>query len=226
MRDIQITVRALTNDPRTDQQIVWLGDAHGKVLLPLIVGGTAAVSIYLSETQSTPTRPLTHDLIASCLDQFHTPLQEVRFDEFVGEVLDAELVLSSGEERFTLRARPSDAVALALRCDAPIFMSEAVLSELGIEVPSALAGVRHTNPSDGSQQIRSHGEKENPKSGQDRLAGDEKGVPTEHCADSHGRLRELQRELVQAVQEERYEQAGEIKRQIMSITECLRRHNG
>ena len=156
MDDIQMTVRALTNDPRTDQLIVWLGGVHGKVLLPLIVGGTPAVSIYLDEARLRHTRPLTHDLIASCLDQFDTRVQEVRFNDLVGEVLNAELVLHSPTEHFTLRARPSDAIALALKHDAPIYMSVAVLADLGFDVSSIGVEARRTNSLDGPQQTRGH----------------------------------------------------------------------
>ena len=228
MREIQLTVRTLTNDPYTGESIAWLEGVHGKVVLPFVVRGTSAMSIYLSLSGERGPRPLTHDLIISCLGQFQARIQEVRFAELQGGVLDAQIVVTTAEKQLSLRARSSDAIALALKSDAPIFLSEEVLSELGLGVALTQAGARNTNPL-GQPQPAYNGEGQGP-GGPEALSDvrpdDEEGTPPDGSGDSRGRLRQLESQLEEAVRHERYEKAGVIKQQIISIRQYLRHGNG
>ena len=227
MRYLQMVVRALTNDPETDETIAWLGGVYGKVILPFAIWGTPAVSIHLSMSGEQGPRPLTHDLIASCLDQVQARVQEVRFDEFEGEVLDAKIVVGSAEGRFTLRARPGDAIALALKCDAPIFLSEAVLFVLGCGSALTQPGGPRTNPLDRPEPTRDCRAEaaDPPEAASDSLPMDTTGMP-DSPRDFSKRLKQLGAQLEEAVRDERYEQAGTIKRQIISIRERLRQNDG
>ena len=181
--------------------------------------------MHLSMSGKQGGRPLTHDLIASCLDQCQARIHEVRFDEFVGEVLDARIVVGSVKERFTLRARPSD--ALALKYDAPIFLSEAVLSTLGYGLTLSQAGGPQTDSLDRPEPTRNFRAEATgpPEAVSDIRPMDRTGMPVS-SRDLSERLNQLGAQLEEAVRDEHYEEAGTIKRQIISIREHLRQNDG
>jgi uncharacterized protein len=100
-------------------------------LLPIVVGHADAGSIAIAASGSTPPRPLTHDLMASVVDALDGHLDAVEVTELRDGAFIANLTLSgpAGERR--VDTRPSDAIALAVRLRAPMFVSEAVLDEAG-----------------------------------------------------------------------------------------------
>jgi bifunctional DNase/RNase len=100
-------------------------------VLPVFVGGLEAVSIVLALSGQSPPRPLTHDLLAALVESVdahvhHVEVTEVREGTFV-----AELAVEGPHGGLSLDSRPSDAIALALRVDAPLFASEEVLDQAG-----------------------------------------------------------------------------------------------
>jgi len=113
----------------TNQPVVVLRDSVGNRYLPIWVGALEASAIALAQQGVVAPRPLTHDLIKEVLTALGRTIKEVRITElkegtFYGEIVfDADTVVS---------ARPSDAIAIALRVGAPIFASEEVLSEAGM----------------------------------------------------------------------------------------------
>jgi bifunctional DNase/RNase len=105
-------------------------DAPHRVL-PIFIGGREAVAIALALSGESPPRPLTHDLLAALIESLdarvdHIEVTEVREGTFV-----AELAVEGPHGGVSLDSRPSDAIALALRLDAPLFASDAVLDEAG-----------------------------------------------------------------------------------------------
>jgi uncharacterized protein len=100
-------------------------------LLPIVVGHADASSIAIAATGSTPPRPMTHDLMASVVHALDGHLDAVEVTELHDGAFIANLTLSgpAGERR--VDTRPSDAIALAVRLQAPMFVSEAVLDEAG-----------------------------------------------------------------------------------------------
>jgi uncharacterized protein len=100
-------------------------------LLPIVVGHADAGSIAIAASGSTPPRPLTHDLMASIVDALDGHLDAVEVTELRDDAFIANLTISgpAGERR--VDTRPSDAIALALRLQAPMFVSETVLDEAG-----------------------------------------------------------------------------------------------
>ena len=100
-------------------------------LLPIFIGASEATAIALALEHIEVPRPMTHDLILLLLDDAGIAIQRVLVTELRDKTFIAELELAEGDEVRSVSCRPSDAVALAVRCGAPIFASEKVLDEAG-----------------------------------------------------------------------------------------------
>ncbi len=112
--------------------VVLLRDDEAGRVLPIWIGAVEATAIAFAQQGVVPPRPLTHDLLCDVLRAIGDSLVEVRIVELRDGVFYALLVLASGTQ---ISARPSDAIALALRTDAKILAAEEVLDEAGIDVP-------------------------------------------------------------------------------------------
>jgi bifunctional DNase/RNase len=109
--------------------IVLVRPVDGGVLLPIWIGPNEAAAIAMAQQGVVAPRPLTHDLFIATLLHAESPLRSVRIVRLEDGVFYAELVLDSG----AVDARPSDAIALALRAAAPIFVADEVLAEAGVD---------------------------------------------------------------------------------------------
>jgi bifunctional DNase/RNase len=116
----------------SNQPIVLLKEADGERYLPIWIGAVEATAIAFAQQGVVPPRPLTHDLIRDLLKAAGQELAQVRITSLQDGVFYAELVFTSGLE---VSARPSDAIAIALRTGSPIFGAEEVLEEAGISIP-------------------------------------------------------------------------------------------
>ena len=105
-------------------------DAPHRVL-PISIGGTEAVAIAVAAAAAPPPRPLTHDLLLSLVVTLDANVDRVEVTELRDGAFHAELAVSGPTGPHRLDSRPSDAIALAVRVDAPLFVSEAVLDEAG-----------------------------------------------------------------------------------------------
>ena len=148
------------------------------------------------------------------LEQCGAWVEEVRIVDLKGRSFYAELVIDTGGRRVCLEARPSDAVALALRCGMPVYLAEEVMEKAGYEIERTPAGEwLYIAPLIGAQA--------SPVSRQEvQMAIDEllAETKTEEKADTpQEQLEMLKRQLRQAVQGERYEEAGDIKKEIERI---------
>ncbi len=120
-------IRGLMMDPGTNMPIVILKDVAGNTVLPIWVGIYEANAIALEiEKVSTP-RPMTHDLLKSVLTGLHAGIRKVVVSELKEDTFYALIWLERGGELISVDSRPSDALALALRLDCPIFVEDAVL---------------------------------------------------------------------------------------------------
>ena len=115
----------------TNQPIVLLRERDGDRYLPVWIGASEAAAIAFAQQGVVPPRPLTHDLMKDVLEALGRPLREVRIVELKDDVFYAVLVFDDGVE---VSARTSDAIALALRTDAPIRAAEDLLDEAGVVV--------------------------------------------------------------------------------------------
>ena len=116
----------------SNQPIVLLREVDGDRYLPIWIGAVEATAIAFAQQGVVPPRPLTHDLIRDLLEAAGQELSQVRITSLQDGVFYAELVFASGLE---VSARPSDAIAIALRTGSPIFGAEEVLDEAGIAIP-------------------------------------------------------------------------------------------
>jgi bifunctional DNase/RNase len=116
----------------SNQPIVLLKELDGVRYLPIWLGAVEATAIAFAQQEVSPPRPLTHDLFKDVLMQLGAKLNNVYLTELKDGVFYAQLNFEEGP---AVSARPSDAIALALRIGAPILASEDLLAEAGIEIP-------------------------------------------------------------------------------------------
>ena len=109
-----------------------LGETKGKRRLPIIIGGFEAQAIAIELEKMTPSRPLTHDLFKSFADTFNVIIKEVIIYNLVEGIFFAKLICNNKEKEIEIDARTSDAIALAVRFQCPIFTYEFILSSAGI----------------------------------------------------------------------------------------------
>ena len=125
--EIEMKIRGLMMDPSTNMPIVILKDTNGNYVLPIWVGVYEANAIALEiEKVSTP-RPMTHDLIKNLLLGLNTAVHKVVVNDLREDTFYALIWLEQDGQTISIDSRPSDALALALRLDCPIYVEESVL---------------------------------------------------------------------------------------------------
>ena len=122
-------IEGLAVDPVTNSPIMLLRDEESGESLPIWIGLLEATAIASELENVTYSRPMTHDLLKSILDKMGTTLTRIEVCDLKDNTFYALLQLKKGEEDLTVDVRPSDAVALALRCKAPIYVAEEVLKK-------------------------------------------------------------------------------------------------
>lgn len=126
-------VRGLVFDPHTNMYIVILNDEENKDVLPIWIGKFEANAICFILEGITPPRPMTHDLTKSILDTLDIKIISIVINNLKDNTYYAKIHLSSQGSEVVVDSRPSDAIALALRSSAPIFVSEDVLEKRNAE---------------------------------------------------------------------------------------------
>jgi bifunctional DNase/RNase len=128
----ELTVVGVRVELPSQQPIVLLKEAAGDRYLPIWIGAVEATAIAFAQQGIVTARPMTHDLLRDVLEAFGRPLREVTITDLRDGVFYAELVFDDG---VTVSARPSDAIALAMRTGTVIRGQEGVLAEAGIAIP-------------------------------------------------------------------------------------------
>ncbi len=124
--EIEVRIRGLMLDPSNRSPIVVLNDLSGEVVLPIWVGLFEANAIALEIEKSTMPRPMTHDLLRNMIAGLNARVTRVVVGALRGDTFHATIWLEQAGEDVAVDARPSDAIALALRSDCPIFVSREV----------------------------------------------------------------------------------------------------
>ncbi|MCA1763131.1 MAG: bifunctional nuclease domain-containing protein [Cryomorphaceae bacterium] len=133
MEKIALKVVGLSySQTQTGAYALILKEAKGNRRLPIIIGGAEAQAIAIPLEKMTPSRPLTHDLFKSFLDDFGIELEEVIIYNLVEGIFFAKIICKQNGKSLEIDARSSDAVALALRCEKPIFTHDFILGSAGI----------------------------------------------------------------------------------------------
>lgn len=140
--NIPLKVHAVVSDPNTEAQIVILKDEQNVELLPIWVGTTEGNAIRFALEGIVPQRPLTHDLLRDLLTHLSIQMEKIVIHDLNNNTYFATLYLAhrrtseqegTGAGEFTIDARPSDAIALALRTGVPIYVTEEVLRKKSSE---------------------------------------------------------------------------------------------
>ena len=124
---IEVQIRGLMLDPVTNMPIVVLKDVASELVLPIWVGVFEANAIALELDKTATPRPMTHDLLRNVTRGLGATVTRVVVSDLKEDTFFATVWMEQAGETVTVDARPSDAIALALRWDCPIFVSKAVL---------------------------------------------------------------------------------------------------
>jgi uncharacterized protein len=125
--DIEVRIRGLMMDPATNMPIVVLKDVASDTVMPIWVGIFEANAIAIEIEKVAAPRPMTHDLTRNLMRHLNAELERIVITEIKDDTFYAVLWLRQGTEAIAIDSRPSDAIALALRADCPIFVAEHVM---------------------------------------------------------------------------------------------------
>src|SRR5687768_7122224 len=126
--EIEVKIRGLMMDPSSGTPIIILKDINSETMLPIWVGAYEANAIALEIEKIAPQRPMTHDLLRNLIIEMGARVERVVVTELRDNTFFAVIEMrNSSGEALMLDARPSDAIALALRADCPIFVNEEVI---------------------------------------------------------------------------------------------------
>lgn len=178
---VPVELEALFLDPRQGSPVVVLREVQGKLILPIWIGPFEAQAIALALGGVRPPRPLTHDLLATVVQQLGARLARLEIHAleestfFARLVLEPAGMLGSGrggtfaDGPVLIDSRPSDGLALALRTGAPIFLARAVLERAGIPRPAGVPSVSEVVESSDPEPAGAEGESERGKPEADEI---------------------------------------------------------
>jgi bifunctional DNase/RNase len=125
---IEVKIRGLMMDPNNGTPIIILKDVNSEILLPIWVGAYEANAIALEIEKIAPQRPMTHDLLRNLIMEMGAEVSRIVITDLKDNTFFATIeMLKNTGERLIIDSRPSDAIALALRVDSPIYVNEEVI---------------------------------------------------------------------------------------------------
>lgn len=136
--DVEMRIRGLMMDPNTNMPIVVLKDVTSETVMPIWVGIYEANAIAVEIEKLTAPRPMTHDLTRNLIQHMNGRLDRIVITEVRDDTFYAVLWLTQNGEPVIVDARPSDAIALALRADCPIYVAETVLAIAKLNMSGAM----------------------------------------------------------------------------------------
>ncbi len=120
---IELKVKTVTVDISGNFSVL-LVDKEEKMVLPIVIGAPEARNIIMPIHGLTPPRPMTPDLLKTAIEKLGGTPEKVIITNMIGDAYNAEIHIKQNDRSIVLDARPSDAIALAVRCDIPIFMNK------------------------------------------------------------------------------------------------------
>ncbi|MEL6987866.1 MAG: bifunctional nuclease family protein [Bacteroidota bacterium] len=133
MEKIELDIVALSHSvTQSHNYAVVLGEIGGQRRLPIVIGGFEAQAIAVAMERMAPNRPLTHDLFKNTLETFEIDLEEVIINNLLDGVFYARLVCRRNGEEFIIDSRTSDAIAMAVRFECPIYTYDFILEAAGV----------------------------------------------------------------------------------------------
>ncbi|HOJ18173.1 MAG TPA: DUF151 domain-containing protein [Ignavibacteriaceae bacterium] len=200
---VECEIFGLSSAPTTGgAYALLLKEVDGNRRLPIIIGAFEAQAIAMALEGSKAPRPLTHDLLKSVIDNLSARVLEVVVTELVDNTFLAKIVVEMSGLTNEIDARPSDAIALALRAEAPIFVTEQVMEVAAFKPEAEKSGKLESFEEDLS--------KEESESDTEKSKG---GVKTKEA-----RISALQNILREAIENEDYERAAKIRDEIKKLS--------
>jgi bifunctional DNase/RNase len=210
MNLVSLTVKGISySQTQQGAYALILSEEKGSRRLPIVIGAAEAQSIAIAiEEDLKPPRPLTHDLLKSCLDRFEVNIKEVVIHKLEEGVFYSTLVCNKEDQEELIDARTSDAVAIAIRTGAPIFTYPNILDQAGIVLHvDASSKDLHSNTLDFT-----HLEKDSISEGEIKKESQETN-PRSKRFKSYSE-KQLKAALKKAVQDEDYEKAATLRDEI------------
>lgn len=197
MKKIKLEILGLSSSQsQTGSFALVLGEAEGNRRLPIIIGMFEAQAIAIEIEKIVPNRPMTHDLFKSFANSFHFHVEEILISDLKEGVFFAKIVCTDGLKKSEIDARPSDAIAVGLRFDAPIFTYENILAEAGIVLTDEEEEEDKEEKSESKPESKVKVKKESTKKGDD------------YKSYSIEKLNDM---LKSAIEKEDYEKAAKIR---------------
>jgi hypothetical protein len=219
---IEMKVVNLTD--QNNQRMVWLQSLEDETMLPILIGDAEAIAISVELAGKKMVRPLTHDLLKTILDRFDANVERINIVDLKDEIFYAEMILNCKGKEIRIDARPSDSIALALKYDAPVYIEEEVLNVAGGRVKTGKAGISYfEKEEDDDLDLNLDIDLDDPLMDDADLeeavricVGGIEGedIEEERPGEAVGRVAFLKQQLDQAIKEERYEDAGQLKDEI------------
>ena len=185
---VQVDIICLSTSPSSGgAYALVLGEVNGNRRLPIIIGAFEAQAIALELEKIQPPRPMTHDLIRDLFKQVSADVTDILIDELKEGTFFAKIRFSVNGTESQLDCRPSDAVALAVRMTAPIFVAVHVIDEAGIPTDDSedLASVEQSEP-----EVETQSAETTPKSQLEQLEDDLQTAIAEEDYELAARLRD------------------------------------
>jgi len=129
---IEVTIESIGISPMNYQRVVLLKEQAGERYLPIWIGPAEADAIAIKLQGVDVPRPLSHDLLWSVIGTLKASVNSIIINDLREDTFYGRIILNTGEEQVEIDSRPSDALALAIRAEAPIFAEDAVLNEAGL----------------------------------------------------------------------------------------------
>lgn len=197
LKKIKLEILGLSSSQtQTGSFALVLGETEGNRRLPIIIGMFEAQAIAIEIEKIVPNRPMTHDLFKSFANNFHFHIEEIIISDLKEGVFFAKIVCTDGLKKIEIDARPSDAIAIGLRFDSPIFTYESILAEAGIVL---------TDQEDEEERAET---KPEPKAKVKKEAGKKASGAEDYKHYSIEKLNDL---LKDAIEKEDYERAAKIR---------------
>jgi bifunctional DNase/RNase len=149
MKRVKLKVTGISySQTQSGAYALILNEENGERRIPIIIGGFEAQAIVIKLENLDPPRPLTHDLFKKFADEFSIAVVEVMIYKLEEGVFFSKLLCNNGEKEYSIDSRTSDAVALALRFECPIYITEEILEKAGITVSSSDSDISVSNETD------------------------------------------------------------------------------
>lgn len=193
---IQLEILGLSTSPSSGGAYALILNEHeGNRRLPIIIGTFEAQAIALELEHIKPPRPMTHDLLRNVIQSFNSFVKYIYINELKEGTFFAQIIYENNGTQIELDARPSDAIAVAIRFNAPIFVSPEVLNEAGIYSDEQMEREKVSTQKEGQPKPSRSG-----------------GIET-----MEDKIEALQKRLDQAIAEENYEKAAKLRDELNKL---------